>query len=238
MGSIPEASGTELDTFAMSSDLLSQFQRTMAETSPGQMQADLQTILAASMHMAPMGGMPGLHALEQLAPDLAASADAMPATDLLAAPGASQEHDSEQPSGGQAEMQQENGNGEVSSAAGLKRKGTPLTEEERRIRRKEINRESARRIRKRKNNEMESLKQQVGQLTNQVQLLIRFAAHVTRENRELALRLQQAAAQGGRHAQEEMQDPGLVASEALPAYEAQLTAQQYAPVHLPGLPQQ
>ncbi len=58
-------------------------------------------------------------------------------------------------------MQQENGNGEVSSAAGLKRKGTPLTEEERRIRRKEINRESARRIRKRKNNEMESLKQQV-----------------------------------------------------------------------------
>ena len=58
-------------------------------------------------------------------------------------------------------MQQENGNGEVSSAAGLKRKGAPLTEEERRIRRKEINRESARRIRKRKNNEMESLKQQV-----------------------------------------------------------------------------
>ena len=54
MGSIPEASGAELDTFAMSSDLLSQFQRTMAETSPGQMQADLQTILAASMHMAPM----------------------------------------------------------------------------------------------------------------------------------------------------------------------------------------
>ena len=50
------------------------------------------------------GGMPGLHALEQLAPDLAASADAMPATDLLAAPGASQEHDSEQPSGGQAEV--------------------------------------------------------------------------------------------------------------------------------------
>ena len=79
---------------------------------------------------------------------------------------------------------------------------------------------------------------QVGQLTNQVQLLIRFAAHVTRENRELALRLQQAAAQGGRHAQEKMQDPGLVASEALPAYEAQLTAQQYAPVHLPGSPQQ
>ena len=48
------------------------------------------------------GGIRGLHALEQLAPDLAASAIAMPATDLLAAPGASQEHDSEQPSGGQA----------------------------------------------------------------------------------------------------------------------------------------
>ena len=62
-----------------------------------------------------------------------------------------------------AQMQQENGNGEVSSAPGLKRKGVPLTEEERRTRRKEINRESARRIRKRKNNEMEGLKQQVRQ---------------------------------------------------------------------------
>ena len=50
------------------------------------------------------GGMPGMHALEQLAPDPAASADAMPATELLTAPGASQEHDSEQPSGGQAEV--------------------------------------------------------------------------------------------------------------------------------------
>ena len=49
------------------------------------------------------------------------------------------------------------------------------------------------------------------QLTNQVQLLIRFAAHVTRENRELAQRLQQAAAAhggqhlyGGQHMQEHM----------------------------------
>ena len=57
------------------------------------------------------------------------------------------------------QMQQENGIGEPDSP-GSKRKGTPLTEEERRIRRKEINRESARRIRRRKNNEMESLKQQ------------------------------------------------------------------------------
>lgn len=37
----------------------------------------------------------------------------------------------------------------------------PKTEEERRARRKEINRQSARRIRQRKSNEMESLKQQV-----------------------------------------------------------------------------
>ena len=78
---------------------------------------------------------------------------------------------------------------------------------------------------------------QVGQLTNQVQLLIRFAAHVTRENRELALRLQQAAAQGERQTQEEMQDAGLVTSEA-PAYDAQLAAQQYAPLHVPGMLQQ
>ena len=52
---------------------------------------------------------------------------------------------------------------------------------------------------------------QVFQLTNQVQLLIRFAAHVTRENRELAQRLQQAAAAhggqqlyGGQHMPEQM----------------------------------
>ena len=32
---------------------LDQFQRTLSDTSPGQMQADLQTILAASMSMAP-----------------------------------------------------------------------------------------------------------------------------------------------------------------------------------------
>jgi len=37
----------------------------------------------------------------------------------------------------------------------------PMTEEERKARRKEINRQSARRIRERKSNEMESLKQQV-----------------------------------------------------------------------------
>ena len=42
----------------------------------------------------------------------------------------------------------------------IKRK-TPLNEEERKKRRKEINRQSARRIRERKNNEMESLRQQV-----------------------------------------------------------------------------
>ena len=57
------------------------------------------------------------------------------------------------------QMPQENGVGEVESPGG-KRKGPPLTEEERRVRRKEINRESARRIRRRKNNEMDSLKQQ------------------------------------------------------------------------------
>lgn len=56
--------------------------------------------------------------------------------------------------------QHENGTGEASSP-GMKRKGPPLTEEERRLRRKEINRESARRIRLRKNNEMERLKHQV-----------------------------------------------------------------------------
>ena len=42
-----------------------------------------------------------------------------------------------------------------------KKRAFPMSAEERRIRRKEINRESARRIRRRKNNEMEGLKQQV-----------------------------------------------------------------------------
>ena len=45
--------------------------------------------------------------------------------------------------------------------SGQKRKTAPLTEEERKKRRKEINRQSARRIRERKSIEMESLRQQV-----------------------------------------------------------------------------
>jgi hypothetical protein len=50
---------------------------------------------------------------------------------------------------------------EGEGGSGQKRKTTPLTEEERKKRRKEINRQSARRIRERKSNEMESLRQQV-----------------------------------------------------------------------------
>lgn len=54
------------------------------------------------------------------------------------------------------------GGGEAQEGgSGQKRKTTPLTEEERKKRRKEINRQSARRIRERKSNEMESLRQQV-----------------------------------------------------------------------------
>lgn len=49
----PEMAGAEINPLGMSQDLLSQFQRTLSDTSPGQMQADLQTILAASMSMAP-----------------------------------------------------------------------------------------------------------------------------------------------------------------------------------------
>ena len=62
------------------------------------------------------------------------------------------------------QAQHENGTGEESSGlinVPAKKRAFPMSAEERRIRRKEINRESARRIRKRKNNEMEGLKQQV-----------------------------------------------------------------------------
>ena len=58
MASLPENSGAEMDSMILSNDLLTQLQRTLAETSPGQMQADLQTILAASMSMAPSVGSP------------------------------------------------------------------------------------------------------------------------------------------------------------------------------------
>jgi hypothetical protein len=85
---------------------------------------------------------------------------------------------------------------------------------------------------------------QVVQLTNQVQVLIRFAAHVTRENRELALRLEQAAAQGShpmRQAelqegfQEGMQDDGLGASGG-PALNAAAAVQAlHDSVQLPSL---
>ena len=56
MTSLSENGGAEMDSMMFSNDLLTQFQRTLAETSPGQMQADLQTILAASMSMAPSVG--------------------------------------------------------------------------------------------------------------------------------------------------------------------------------------
>ena len=58
MASLPENDGAEMDSMILSNDLLTQFQRTLAETSPGQMQADLQTILAASMSMAASVGTP------------------------------------------------------------------------------------------------------------------------------------------------------------------------------------
>jgi hypothetical protein len=48
----PKMAGGETNPLGMSQDLLSQFERTLSDTSPGQMQADLQTILAASMSMA------------------------------------------------------------------------------------------------------------------------------------------------------------------------------------------
>lgn len=88
---------------------------------------------------------------------------------------------------------------------------------------------------------------QVVQLTNQVQVLIRFAAHVTRENRELALRLDQAAAQGGHPMQqaelqedfqEGMQDAGLGASGG-PALDAVTAVQAlHDGAQLPSLLQQ
>ena len=56
MASLPENAGAEMDSMVLTNDLLTQFHRTLAETSPGQMQADLQTILAASMSMAPLVG--------------------------------------------------------------------------------------------------------------------------------------------------------------------------------------
>ncbi|KAK9792968.1 hypothetical protein WJX73_002136 [Symbiochloris irregularis] len=54
----------------------------------------------------------------------------------------------------------------------LKRKA-PMTEEDRKRRRQEINRQSARRIRERRSHELETLKQQVGNLQHQQQLLLR-----------------------------------------------------------------
>lgn len=55
----------------------------------------------------------------------------------------------------------DDGGGLQDGGSSQKRKTAPLTEEERKKRRKEINRQSARRIRERKSNEMESLRLQV-----------------------------------------------------------------------------
>ena len=65
---------------------------------------NVSTVFPSAHSPVVQGAMPGMHALEQLAPDLATSANAMSASGLLTAPGAYQEHDSEQPSGGQAEV--------------------------------------------------------------------------------------------------------------------------------------
>ena len=68
------------------------------------MHVEMLMVFPSTLSTVVQGGMPGMHTLEQLAPDLAASANALPASGLLTAPGASQEHDSEQPSGVQAEV--------------------------------------------------------------------------------------------------------------------------------------
>lgn len=57
-------------------------------------------------------------------------------------------------------LQSDNQSDADEGSVGAKRKG-PMTEEDRKRRRQEINRQSARRIRERKSLEMERLKQQV-----------------------------------------------------------------------------
>lgn len=57
-------------------------------------------------------------------------------------------------------LQSDNQSDEDEGSIGIKRKG-PMTEEDKKRRRQEINRQSARRIRERRSQEMERLKQQV-----------------------------------------------------------------------------
>ncbi|KAK9820897.1 hypothetical protein WJX74_003309 [Apatococcus lobatus] len=69
----------------------------------------------------------------------------------------------------------------------LKRKA-PVSDAERKRRRQEINRQSARRIRERRNNEMENLKQQVSTLQQQQGLLLKYASQLAREKNQLVQR--------------------------------------------------
>ncbi|KAK9809013.1 hypothetical protein WJX72_007913 [[Myrmecia] bisecta] len=65
-------------------------------------------------------------------------------------------------------------------STGSKRKA-PSSQEEKRKRRQEINRKSARRIRDRRSQEAEDLKRQVAHLQHQLQLLLPYAAQITRD---------------------------------------------------------
>ncbi|KAK9849959.1 hypothetical protein WJX84_002009 [Apatococcus fuscideae] len=68
-----------------------------------------------------------------------------------------------------------------------KRKG-PVSDAERKKRRQEVNRQSARRIRERRNNEMEYLKQQVQTLQHQHGLLLKYTSQLAKEKNQLIQR--------------------------------------------------
>ncbi|CAL8470404.1 g9946 [Coccomyxa elongata] len=134
--------------------------------------------------LAQLGAFPGAVMPEQFAADQAAIA-MMQAAGLPLA-------DAKQASDAAVRSQQtgnsDDGGGLQDGGSSQKRKTAPLTEEERKKRRKEINRQSARRIRERKSNEMESLRQQVAHLQGQVQLLLRHAANLGKEKTDLMQR--------------------------------------------------
>ncbi|DBA93774.1 TPA: hypothetical protein ACH3X3_013834 [Trebouxia sp. C0006] len=212
----------DLDSVTLSAALglggdnaLTQFQRNLSDQN-GQSSSDLSAILAASLGLpgqTSLGtllgnegltgslGATGMFNLPQLLPQnsLISSKDSQ---SLSGVPKRGSTRTQLKPS---VEIEEhaesdEHSEGDEGSA-GTKRKG-PMTEEDKKRRRQEINRQSARRIRERRSHEMERLKQQNALLHHQLGQLLKYASSLAREKNvlvqrtmELTERWNQAAAE-------------------------------------------
>ncbi|KAL0042700.1 hypothetical protein WJX79_008153 [Trebouxia sp. C0005] len=212
----------DLDSVTLSAALglggdnaLAQFQRNLSDQN-GQSSSDLSAILAASLGLPGQTSLGTLLGNEGLTGSLGATGmfnlpHLLPQTSLISSKdnqslaGLSKSGATSTQPKPSVEIEEhaesdEHSEGDEGSA-GTKRKG-PMTEEDKKRRRQEINRQSARRIRERRSHEMERLKQQNALLQHQLGQLLKYASSLAREKNvlvqrtmELTERWNQAAAE-------------------------------------------